>query len=196
MIYSSAFSDCTSLTSVTIPNSVTSIGDSAFSGCSGLKYNVFDNALYLGNESNPYVALIKAKSTAITNCTISDKCKVIYSCAFYNCSGLTSVTIPNSVTSIGSCAFYNCSGLTSVTIGNSVTSIGGSAFENCSGLTSVTIPNSVTSIGSYAFENCSGLTVIDFNGTRAQWNAIRKDSSWQNNTGSYTIYCTDGNIRK
>ena len=113
------------MTSVTIPNSVTSIGDGAFSDCRGL-----------------------------TSVTIPNSVTSIGEYAFLGCSGLTSVTIPNSVTSIGGAAFYDCSGLTSVTIPNSVTSIGGGAFRGCSGLTSVTIPNSVTSIGDKAFWNC------------------------------------------
>ena len=103
-----------------IPNSVTSIGRFAFSGCSGL-----------------------------TSVTIPNSVTSIGEGAFSGCSGLTSVTIPGSVTSIGDYAFSGCSGLTSVTIPNSVTSIGESAFSGCSGLTSVTIPNSVTSIGEY-----------------------------------------------
>ncbi len=161
--------------SVTIPNYITSIGDDAFSGCSGL-----------------------------TSVTISNSVTSIGEHAFSGCSGLTSVTIPNSVTSIGNYAFIECSGLTSVTIGNSVTSIGyatfygctslpvidnvryadtylieavdknlstykikegtkwigSQAFYNCSGLSSVTIPNSVTSIGDYAFYYCSGLSSV------------------------------------
>ena len=115
----------------TIPNSVTSIGISAFSGCSGL-----------------------------TSVSIPNSVTSIGSKAFYRCSGLTSITIPNSVTSIGYEAFYGCSGLTSVSIPNSVTSIGDEAFYYCKGLTSVTIPNSVTSIGSLAFWYCSGLTSV------------------------------------
>ena len=114
-----------------IPNTVTSIGNYAFYGCSGL-----------------------------TSVTIPNSVTSIGYSAFSDCSGLTSVTIPNSVTSIGRGAFKNCSGLTSVTIGNSVTSIGSHAFNGCSGLTSVTIPNSVTSIGNYAFYGCSGLTSV------------------------------------
>ena len=130
-IGSDAFSSCPSLTSVTIPNSVTSIGGSAFSGCSSL-----------------------------TSITIPNSVTSIGNQAFSGCSGLTSITIPNSVTSIGDWAFYSCSGLTSVTIGNSVTSIGNQAFSGCSSLTSIEIPNSVTSIGVYAFYGCESLTSI------------------------------------
>ena len=118
-----------SLTSITIPNSVTEIGGSAFEGCSGL-----------------------------TSITIPNSVTSIGSSAFYRCSSLTSITIPNSVTSIGYEAFRECSGLTFITIPSSVTSIGDGAFEGCRGLTSITIPNSVTEIGGYAFYRCSSLT--------------------------------------
>ena len=123
-----AFEGCSSLTSLTIPSSVTSIGFSAFSGCSGL-----------------------------TSLTIPSSVTSIGSSAFEGCSGLTSFTIPSSVTSIGSGAFEGCSGLTSLTIPSSVTSIGYKVFSGCSGLTSLTIPSSVTSISSGAFLFC-GLT--------------------------------------
>ena len=119
------------LTNVSIPNSVTSIGGSAFSNCSGL-----------------------------TNVTIGNSVTTIGERAFAGCSGLTSVIIGNSVSLINSCAFECCTSLTSVTIPNSVTSIRINAFAGCSSLTSVTIPNSVTSIGGSAFSNCSGLKDI------------------------------------
>ncbi len=159
-----AFHGCSGLTSVTIPNSVTSIGEYAFYYCSGL-----------------------------TSVTIPNSVTSIGYNAFADCSGLTSVTIPNSVTSIGSSAFSSCSGLTSVTVDknngtydsrdncnaiietstnklivgcnntiipNSVTAISEYAFFRCSGLSSVTIPNSVTSIGDGAFCDCTGLTFV------------------------------------
>ena len=128
-----AFYDCSGLTTVTIPISVTSIGSLAFSGCSGL-----------------------------TSVTIPNSVTNIGECAFRYCSGLTSVTIPNGVTSIESHAFQDCSGLTSITIPNSVTKIGQQAFFGCSGLTSVTIPNSVTIIGAHLnpFPYCSNLKEI------------------------------------
>ena len=131
-----AFSGCSGLTSITIPNSVTSIGDYAFDDCTGL-----------------------------TNITIPNRVTSISQGAFRGCTGLTSVTIPDSVTSIGYTAFWGCRSLTSVTIGNGVTSIGGSAFYNCTGLTSVTIPDSVTSIGEGAFLDCTGLTTVNWNAT-------------------------------
>ena len=125
-----AFKGCSTLKSVTIPNTVTDIYDS-FEGCTGL-----------------------------SSVVIGDNVKNIDSSAFKNCTALTSIAIPNSVTSVGKEAFSNCSGLTSVTVGNSVTSIGEQVFSGCSGLTSVTIGNSVTSIDNSAFSGCSSLQKV------------------------------------
>lgn len=116
---------------MTIPNSVTSIGWSAFILSSGL-----------------------------TSVNIPNSVTSIGYSAFERCSGLTSVTIPNSVTTINDFAFEGCSGLTSVTIPNSVTSINDCAFFGCSSLTSVTIPNSVTSIDEWTFNDCNSLTEV------------------------------------
>lgn len=153
-IATSAFTNYTNLTSISIPGSVTSIGKQAFSGCTGL-----------------------------TSVAIPDSIISIGDYAFSSCSGLASVTIPDSVTSIGERAFANCKGLTSVKIGNGVTSIGAGAFRDCTRLTAVTIPegvtiikedtfygcsqlktvtipDSLTSIGTNAFRECSGLTSV------------------------------------
>jgi hypothetical protein len=146
-----AFSYCSSLTSVTIGNSVTSIDDLAFSGC----YHLEKIELNCKNIGGWFSHIESIKEIIIGNSVTS-----IERGAFYDCYGLTSVTIGNSVTSIGEQAFYNCSGLTSVTIPNSVTSIENNAFYGCSGLSSVTIGNSVTSIGNSAFEYCSNLSNI------------------------------------
>ncbi|MBR0280076.1 MAG: leucine-rich repeat domain-containing protein, partial [Oscillibacter sp.] len=147
-----AFSNCVGLTSVTIPNSIVSIGASAFSDCVGLtNVTIPDSVTSIGDSA--FIFCDNLKSVIIPYGVTS-----IGNGLFGYCSGLTSVTIPNSVTSIEEGAFLECSGLTNVTIPNSVTSIGGYAFYNCSDLTSVTIPNSVTSIGGYAFYNCSKLT--------------------------------------
>ena len=145
------FWECSGLTNITIGNGVTYIGLAAFEYCNNLQYNEYDNAYYLGNEENPYVALIKATNADITSCSINEKTKVICDYSFENCIELTGVTIPEGVACIGDSAFYNCSGLTSITIPDGVASIGNGAFYNCSGLTSVAVPDSVTSIGRYAF---------------------------------------------
>ncbi len=130
-IRAATFINCTGLTEVTIPDSVTSIGDSAFSGCTGL-----------------------------TSIGIPGNVTSIGYGIFFNCTGLTGITIPASVTSIGTSAFSGCKGLMGVSIGNGVTTIGNSAFRDCTGLTEVTIPDSVTSIGDWAFSGCTGLTGI------------------------------------
>ena len=126
-----AFDSCYSMTSVTIPDSVTSIGRSSFYSCSSL-----------------------------TGVTIPDSVTSIGEYAFSSCSKLTSVTIGNGVTTIERCTFLNCRKLTSVTIGNGVTTIGESAFADCLTLPSVTIPEGVTSIRGYAFTGCIAMTSV------------------------------------
>ena len=127
----SAFSGCSALASVSIPAGVTSIGNSAFSGCSALaSVSIPAGVTSIGSE------------------------------AFQNCSALTSVGIPAGVTSIGESAFEDCSALISVSIPASVTSIGASTFWGCSALTSVSIPSGVASIGKSAFYECGSLTAM------------------------------------
>lgn len=109
-----AFADCWSLTDITIPSSVTSIDNRAFSGCTSLEYNVYGNACYLGNSSNPFYALISAESTYIDSCDIHTDTKIISGAAFQYCSQLTSISIPTGVTFIGCEAFSACDTLTSI----------------------------------------------------------------------------------
>ena len=161
-----AFRECTELTSieipnsvtglisVVIPNSVTSIGGNAFYGCTGLTSINIPNSL----TSIEYATFYGCSSLA--SIEIPNSVTSIGESAFSRCSGLTSITIPNNVTSIGYEAFSRCTGLTSIEIPNSVTSIGQAAFVGCKGLTSVVIGNSVTSIGGGAFYNCTGLTSV------------------------------------
>ena len=153
-IGNSAFRGCSGLTSVTIPSSVTSIGNFAFSNCSGLtSVNIPPSVKSIGSSAFQ-------DCSGLTSVSIPSSVSRIGYGTFWGCSGLTSVTIPSSVISIGESAFVRCSGLTSVSIPSSVESIGEGAFSSCSGMTSVIIPSSVTSIGENAFSNCWGLTSI------------------------------------
>lgn len=166
-----AFYNCSGLTSVIIPNTITTIGDYAFYGCSGLTsltigksvasigYDAFNgcnnlkelnwNAINCSSNGN-------MSTSNIETVTIGSEVEVLPN-GFVIGSKITEVTIPNSVTSIVGSAFYNCSGLASLTIGNSVTSIGNYSFYGCNNLISVIIPNSVTSIAPCAFSHCSKL---------------------------------------
>jgi len=145
------FWKCTSLRGISIPKTVTSIGDYAFYECSGLEsVTIPSSVTSIGAHAFEWCSGLKSV-------TISEGVTSIGADAFYGCNGLESVTIPSSVTSIGAHAFERCSGLKSVTISEGVTSIGAYAFYGCNGLERVTIPSSVTSIGG-AFEGCSRLT--------------------------------------
>ena len=142
------------LISISIPNSVKSIGKKAFAYCCALTSANIPNSLNI-IENSAFYLCESLKSIEIPNNVTS-----IGQSAFTGCSSITSVNIPNNVTSIGDDAFRGCSGLTSVVIPNSVTSIGDGAFQNCSGLTSVTIPNSVAYINTGTFSGCTKLTSV------------------------------------
>ena len=153
-ICANAFCGCESLQSVTIPNSVTNIGDGAFRWCNSLQSITIPNSVTsIGDYA--FWLCKSLKSVTIPNSVTS-----IGDGAFILCESLQSVTISNSVTSIGNKAFFLCESLQSVTIPNSVTSIEDEAFGGCESLQSVTIPNSVKSIGNRAFCLCRSLQSI------------------------------------
>ena len=159
-----AFCGCTGLTELTLPNSVTSIGDCAFYGCSGLTELILPNSVRsIGDIAFTYCSgLEKITVESGNSCYDSrDNCNSIIDTEFNTLIvGCKNSVIPNSVTSIGYYAFYGCSGLTELTLPNGVRSIGDYAFSGCSGLTELTLPNSVTSIGNAAFVDCTGLTEL------------------------------------
>ncbi len=151
----SAFSVCSSLQSINIPDSVTSIGESAFCGCSSLQsINIPDSVTGIG-------AYAFGGCSSLQSINIPDSVTSIGANAFWGCKGLQTINIPDSVTSIGERAFCYCSSLQSINIPDSVTSIGEYAFSDCSSLQSINIPDSVTGIGADAFWGCEGLQSIN-----------------------------------
>ena len=123
------------------------------------------------------MVLVDATSNDITSCQIHPNTKMIGDIAFTVCTKLTSITIPGSVTTISSSAFYGCTSLTSVIIQDGVENIETDAFEGCTELNCVTIPDSVTYIGWMAFRYCDSLETVVYCGTQAQWDAVEKANS-------------------
>ena len=149
-----AFYNCYSLSSITIPSSVKSIGTYTFYNCFSLSSITIPSSVKsIGNNAFE-------QCFSLSSITIPSSVTSIGARAFYNCYNLSSITIPSNVTSIGTYAFYNCYSLSSITIPSNVTSIGARAFYNCYSLSSITIPSSVKSIGTYTFYNCFSLSSI------------------------------------
>ena len=165
-----SFANCTTLSSISIPASIATMGSGAFYGCENIHaVYIFDLAAWCIVDfvlpdltSNPlcYGANFYLKGELVTNLVIPGGITEIRNNTFNGCQSVTNLTIPNSITTIGDAAFCDCSSLTSVTIPDSVTTIGGSAFAFCSSLTSVTIPDGVTTIGEGAFYECISLTSV------------------------------------
>ncbi len=173
-IGANAFISC-DLTSITLPESVTSIGIGAFYMCGDLTSITLPNSVTsIGQRAFGYCSSLESINipSGVTN---------IENSVFYQC-GLKSITLPNGITSIGASAFYACNSLTSIAIPSSVTSIGASAFDGCFNLTGIDIPSSVTSIESYAFRRCSSLTSITIPGsvTNINYGTFNSCSSLEN----------------
>ena len=148
------FRGCASLTSITIPNSVTNIGESAFEDCTNLVN------ITIGDSVVSIEAQAFSGCTSLTNFTIPDSVTSIERFAFYRCLNLSSITIPNSVTSIRDNAFRGCASLTNITLPESLTTIDAGAFSGCTSLKDITIPDSITSISIGVFADCTSLSSI------------------------------------
>ncbi len=188
IIATSSFRNQTQITTLVVPDSVTSIDSSAFYGCNGLQeitlpfvgasriadsytgvfgyiFGYTSSTSYSGPTgttkqyySNPYSYYYYIPTT-ITKATITDAAQIPNN-AFYNCANIQTIILNDEITSIGESSFEDCSTLTSIEIPDNVTLIGASAFRSCSSLTSIVIPDSVTSISEAMFLSCSSLTSI------------------------------------
>ena len=156
---------------VQIPDTVLEIGEWTFQSCDTSVFTQYGNCYYLGNKTNPYVALWKYIDKDSTSFEIHPDCKCIAGDAFYQCENFEHIEIPNNVVTICTNAFYFCKMMNSVTI-----------------------PSSVTKIQYHAFDYCTSLTSITFNGTVEQWNAVTKGNEWNRNVPATEVVCTDGTV--
>lgn len=177
-----------------IPNSVISLGLTAFDGCMGLKEFIIDksNAQFSSVDGVMFnkdkTALIRYPGGKAGSYSIPDTVISINSSAFRSCTVLNNVIIPSSVTSIRSSAFYGCTGLTSMSIPNSVTQIDSGAFAGCTGFGSITIPGSVISMGSYVFQGCTGLASACFLGNAP----LIGSAVFEQCAATFKVYYLDG----
>jgi len=159
--------DAVSLKEVVIPEGISHIGTAAFKGCENL-------------------VSVSLPSTLTS----------IAGAAFQDCAALAAVTLPDSVSSVGWFAFDGCKSLTAVTLPKSLTFLGGGVFRNCKALSSVSLPIGVVSLLNHSFDGCTKLTSLSYQGSKAQWEKIKKEDSWNSDTGNYTVQCGDGNLSK
>ena len=159
-----AFRDCKQLTAVTLNSDLTTIGEGTFRGSTIQSFVIPDSVTSLGDY------------------------------AFRYCQSLTALTIGSGITSIGYQVFQKCDILPSITIPDSVTTIGTQAFASCEALSSITIPTGVTQIGASAFTYCKNLVEIKYDGTKDEWPGITRGKSWNWDTPSYGVYCSDGYV--
>ncbi len=155
-----AFYSCDNLKTVTIGNSKATVGNNAFEFCHSSLYTSYEYGTYVGDSENPYSILIELTNKNLSTYSIHENTKILAHGVFQNCSRLTGITIPEGVVSMGDYVFYSCSNLTGIILPDGITSIGNRAFYQCYSLASITIPDSVTSIGDWAFYQCYSLASI------------------------------------
>ncbi|WP_229108823.1 leucine-rich repeat protein [Bacteroides salyersiae] len=150
-----AFKGCNKLTSIILPDNLTTLGEKAFSGCTALSSIILPNEVeQIGDETF-------SGCSALTSITVNDKLKSIGRAAFENCIALTDIILPDNVETIGSSTFKNCEKLSSVILGNSITELGDSTFLGCSTLKNIILPSSLQKIGVRSFNGCSSLINVE-----------------------------------
>lgn len=167
-----AFFDCEGLLGVSIPDSLPEVGVSMFDECTKLYHTTYEGTKYLGNPGNPYLLLVSATSTDITQCQIHPDTKFIDGRAFIYCTKLQEIVIPDKVISLEFYGFFGCTGLETVVLSKSMTCIRGTMFFECTNLKSITIPESIVEIQDLAFWKCDSLTDVYYGGSEQQWAQI------------------------
>lgn len=184
-----AFSYCY-FTGITLPANLTTIGEGAFRNCESLtSIKLPDKLTSLGAVGGGVFRDCKS----LTTVTVPAGVTTIPEYTFDGCTALTSVTLSGKVTYIGQNAFSRCVNLTSFVIPDGVTELDDWTFQGCTKLKSVTIPASVTKIDYKAFQNCTALTSVTYKGTVAEWNNLRL-SNFTDGASAYTVTCTDGTV--
>ena len=187
----SVFKNCKSLTSVTIPDSVTKIEAGGFEGCSKLK------SATLSKKMTKIEAGTFFKCKSLKDIKLSKNITYIGDMAFACCESLEEIKLPKNITDLSAMTFMYCKSSKSITIPEGLTYLNTVVFSDCKNLTKVVIPKSMTSIAEDAFDNCSKLTDITYKGTKAQW---KKIEIWGNMHPSEVIHqaaihCTDGIVK-
>lgn len=172
MNVSNNFQQLLKVTSISIPNTITTIDEYAFYDCTSLiNINIPDSVTYIGNNAFSYCK-------SLTNIIIPNSVTYIGKYAFQGCSSLFNINIPDSVTIIDNGTFYGCTSLTSITIPNSIISINDYAFKNCTSLKEIIIPSNVTNIGNTAFKNCTNLETVTIKSPNTKINNTAFDSCY------------------
>ncbi len=207
-----AFSGCSNLVKISISGSIGNIDKYAFQHCSSLTNVIIENATSTGLSDDCSHVYTEEGSTVLRVANIGEG--VFNGCSnltrvsatfakvsisdnlFRHCSKLAIIDFPYNTDKIGSNSFRFCIGLIKVVLPKGVKCIEHDAFADCYNLTLIDIPKNVTYIGSNALKGCSRLGQIYFNGSKKQWKAIQKDSSWDLGTGNYVVHCSNGDISK
>ncbi len=197
-----AFRDCKTMRALNLPKSLRQIGASAFAECENLVLTLPQGLQTIGDGAF-------VRCNALQTVTVPGSVTHIGAGAFTECRNLKQLTLPAGLKTMGDSVFYGCSKLESLKFPEGIIQIGSDMFGGCTALKTVWVPTSVVEFQQYAFLDATGLEEIRYAGTKDQWNAITKTTGlglsdtlqqvvlpWHHNTGAFTVYCTDGNLKK